>query len=90
MPKKQSAAEMAAGVQWVARLPESGGVWGRGITEVVDSTASEVAGLERQIAQLRATANARRKLLADTVKRAEKEAHLMFTEGQIAKAKSGS
>lgn len=85
---KKTAADQAAEVSWIKDLPGGGGDWGKGVTGVVNAAAAELDSLEGQIAQLQTTATHRRKLLNETVKRAEKEGPLMFTDRQIAAAKN--
>ena len=83
---------------WVEKLPESGGDWGRGITQTVNSVEAEVADLESTMAAeeedyrrranaMRETIRTRRRLLGEVAKRADKEAPMLFANAQIRKAK---
>lgn len=73
--KKQTATEQLA---WINRLPEEGGAWGLGIVETAKSIEDEMVRLEAQEKTIKDQIKARKKLLKATIRRAEKEAPLLF------------
>jgi hypothetical protein len=85
--EKQSVVEQLA---WIGKLPEGGGSWGFGIVETAKSIEAEVVRLEEQDDTITGHIAARKKLLRQTVKRADKEAPLLHTSDQIESAKAES
>lgn len=83
--KKQTATEQLA---WISSLPEEGGAWGLGIVETAKSIEGEMARLEAQETTIKEQIKARKKLLSQTVKRAEKEAPLLYPPDVVTKAKA--
>lgn len=78
--KKEAASDALA---WVLLLPEEGGAWGLGVTSTVKSIEAEMGRLEAQRIVIDEQLKARKKLLRQTVKRAEKEAPLLFDSRAI-------
>jgi hypothetical protein len=94
--EKQMAKHMQE-VEWITRLPNAGGDWGRGIVGTVRSLEAGVADneakkaeLQRQIDALSEDSKTKKKLLKATVKRAGEEAPMMFGNAQIASARGPS
>lgn len=75
-------------IAWVERLPDGGGAWGKGIVETVATMEAEAEKLEEVAAEAAEKAKARRRLAAQTAKRAEKEAPAIFSAKQIAMAQA--
>lgn len=81
-------------VEWVGRLPNEGGEWGKGIVNTVRERQSVMDGLQSDIERLDAEKHEKvlqiaqqKKLLRATVKRAESECTMLFADAQIAEAK---
>ena len=84
MEKKQTATDQLA---WINHLPEEGGAWGLGIVETAKSIEAEMVRLEEQEAIIKDQIKARKKLLKQTVRRAEKEAPLLYPASVVEKAR---
>lgn len=81
-------------VGWVRHLPKEGGDWGTGIVGTVFSVEAEVDKMKAdvtshkaEIARIEAEMKSRTDLLKATVKRAEKEAPMLYANTQIEQAK---
>lgn len=48
MPAKTNVQDILDKMEWVKRLPDQGGAWGRGLLSTAQSIAQEVAELEQQ------------------------------------------
>lgn len=82
---------------WVAELPDNGGHWGNGVigtimqsNEAIADNAKAIAELELEIEKIKASTRARRKLLTETSRRAEKEVHAQYTDVQIQAARESA
>jgi hypothetical protein len=75
-------------VEWVERLPGNGGDWGKGIVGMVRHIEPEIDALTEKRAKLDADIKQRTTLLRETVKRADKEVSMLFSNTQIEKAKN--
>lgn len=80
-------------IEWIAKLPNGGGDWGKGIVGTVRALEAGVAEnglkqaeLKRQIDTLADDSRTKKKLLKSTVKRAAEEAPMMFGNAQIVSA----
>ena len=73
-------------VSWIKNLPDEGGAWGIGITETVSGIESELHQLEASVAVAVEQIRSRKKLLAQTVRRAAKEAPLLYSDKELTDA----
>jgi hypothetical protein len=85
MTQKKSQTDSIA---WIERLPDDGGVWGKGLIETVATLEMEADHLEKVAAEATEKAIARRRLARQTAKRAQKEAPSLFSQAQIERAVS--
>ncbi len=74
-------------IAWLERLPDGGGAWGKGLVETVATLEAEAEGLEKAANEAALKAKARRRLAAQTAKRADREAATLFPGTTITRAK---
>jgi hypothetical protein len=82
-------------VGWITLLPKRGGAWGEGIVNTVGETQAEVeklkaekAALADRMKELDESIRQKMRLLEATAARAEKECTMLFSNAQIAEAKT--
>lgn len=87
--QKPTAAEAVA---WTENLPEGGGAWGKSIRSTAEQMEHELVELERLKAEVSEKVSGRKKILGETMKRASKEAALLYSnkaiEAALAKSKT--
>ena len=87
MPTKIEEPNYAAEVDWITRLPNEGGEWGKGIVNTVLAAQSSKEVMEAQRAELTRQINDHKRLLRATLARADKECTMLFANSAIAAAK---
>ena len=83
MTEKTKTKTVAEQVSWTEGLPEGGGAWGKSIRSTAEQMEFELVELEKLKAEVTEKVNGRRKILTETVKRAEKEAKLLYSNKAI-------
>lgn len=76
METKETATEQVA---WTCALPEGGGAWGKSIRSTAEQMERELLHLEKLRAEVSEKVLGRRKVLKETVRRANKEAKLLYS-----------
>ena len=74
-------------IKWVRHLPDSGGSWGQAILQTVDGLQPELEEMVIQKNVLDEKVKQMRKVLRGTVVRADREAEMLYSRGQISQAK---
>jgi len=89
MPKRIDDAEVVEHLKWIKGLPEEGGAWGESIIQLAGNVVSELGSLSASKADIDTEIRKKRNFLRSLVKRASKEAPMLFSAAQIEKAKPG-
>lgn len=74
-------------VAWTEGLPEGGGAWGKALRSTAEQMEHELADLEKLKAEVTQKVVGRKKILSETVKRANKEAPMLYSNKAIEAAR---
>jgi len=86
MPTRTKPEDILEKVEWVKRLPDNGGLWGKGLIETAQAVADEIFHLEKKKAEIEEQIRKRLRVMRAMPARAEREAPLLYSDFEVEKA----
>ncbi len=86
MPTRTKPEDILNKLEWVKKLPEEGGSWGKGLVETAQAVADEVFELEKNKIAIEEQIRKRLRVMRAMPARAEREAPLMFSDQEVEEA----
>lgn len=87
-PETPPAPSPVAQLEWILKLPDAGGAWGKGIVATAKEIEAELVRLNAQKDQIDDAIKVRKKVQRSLVKRAEQESKMLFTDTAVQSARS--
>ena len=90
MPTRTKPEDILTRVEWVERLPEGGGSWGKALVSTAQAVAQEVTDLEKSKADIEEQIRRRLRVMRALPGRADREAPLMYADEEVKAAQGES